>query len=75
MGAMILVAAPAGAQMMSGTSSMSGMQYYVGTWSCMAGSVGQPQSKATATFTMESGLLRQYVVGAGARQNEKCLHA
>ena len=62
MGAMILVAAPAGAQMMSGMSSMSGMQYYVGTWSCMAGNVGQPQSKATATFTMESGLLRQYVV-------------
>lgn len=59
---MIAAAAPAGAQMTTGMATMPGMQYYVGTWSCMAGNVGQPQSKATATFTMDSGLLRQYVV-------------
>jgi hypothetical protein len=56
--------APAGAQMMNGRSTM-GMgpeQYYVGSWSCMAGPVGKPPSKATATFTLDSGVLRQWVL-------------
>jgi hypothetical protein len=55
----IAFAAPAGAQ---STTGMAAMQYYVGTWNCMAGPVGSPPGKATATFTMDSGLLRQSVV-------------
>jgi hypothetical protein len=50
--------------MMNGRSTM-GMgpeQYYVGTWNCMAGPVGKPPSKATATFTLDSGVLRQWVL-------------
>ncbi len=53
------VAAPAAAQPPAG---MAAMQYYVGTWSCVAGNVGQPSVKATATFTMDSGLMREWVV-------------
>lgn len=59
----IALAAPASAQMMS-ASSMGGanaLQYYVGTWSCMAGNVGETPSKATATYTMMSGLLHETV--------------
>ncbi len=55
----VAVAAPAGAQPMTG---MEAMQYYVGTWSCMAGPPGVPPSKATATYTIDSGVLREWVV-------------
>ena len=41
---------------------MAAMQYYVGAWSCTAGNVGQPLVKATATFTIDSGLMHQSVV-------------
>ena len=37
------------------------LQYYVGTWSCVAGNVGQTPSKATATYTLTSGLLHESV--------------
>ncbi len=60
----VLLAAPAGAQMMS-SQSMPGagaLQYYVGTWACMAGPVGKPASKATATYTLDSGVLRSWVL-------------
>jgi hypothetical protein len=59
-----LLAAPTSAQMMS-AQSMPGagaLQYYVGTWACEAGTVGKPASKATATYTLDSGVLRQWVV-------------
>jgi hypothetical protein len=58
------LAAPASAQMMSSqaTSGMGNLQYYVGTWACMAGNVGQPPSHATARFTLDAGLLRQWVI-------------
>lgn len=39
-------------------TGMSQMQYYVGSWSCSAGPVGQKPSKATATYTMDNGILR-----------------
>jgi hypothetical protein len=55
----LAVPIPAGAQSATG---MASMQYYVGSWSCMAGDVGQPPSKATATYTMESGVLRGLIV-------------
>ncbi len=58
-GALVALVAPAGASPMSG---MSTMQYYVGSWNCSAGNVGQPMSKATATFTLDNGLLREWVV-------------
>ena len=52
-------AAPAAAHPSMG---MTAMQYYVGTWSCVAGNVGQPPVKATATYTIDSGLMHQSVV-------------
>ncbi len=55
----VAFAAPADAQPVTG---MAAMQYYVGTWSCTAGPVGAPPSKATATYTIDSGLLREWVV-------------
>jgi hypothetical protein len=51
-------AVPAGAQ----TTGMGAMQYYVGTWSCLGGPVGVPASKATATYTLDSGVMRQWVI-------------
>jgi hypothetical protein len=59
-----LLAAPAGAQMMSAQSSpgAGALQYYVGTWSCEAGTVGKPMQKATATYTLDSGVLRSWIV-------------
>jgi hypothetical protein len=55
----VALGAPALAQ---GTAGMGAMQYYVGTWSCQAGPVGQPSSNATTTFTLDSGVLRQWVL-------------
>jgi hypothetical protein len=49
---------PNGVRAASGTAAL---QYYVGTWSCVAGSVGEPPSKATATYTLDSGLLHESV--------------
>ncbi len=59
----VLLSTPAGAQVMGAQSApgMGALQYYVGTWSCMAGVVGQPPQKATATYTLDSGLLREWV--------------
>jgi hypothetical protein len=54
-----LVAAPASAQPASG---MAAMQYYVGHWSCLAGSVGRPMSPASVTTTMDAGVLRQLIL-------------
>ncbi|MGA8575414.1 MAG: hypothetical protein WB609_06945 [Candidatus Cybelea sp.] len=65
-------AVPAAAQPSTG---MAAMQYYVGTWSCMAGNVGQPPVKATATFYHR---FRPYAsVGrrAGAGQDDEALRA
>jgi hypothetical protein len=52
-------AAPAGAQTATG---MAAMQYYVGTWACQAGPTGTPPSTATATFALDSGVLREWVL-------------
>jgi hypothetical protein len=52
-------AAPASAQPMTG---MAALQYYVGTWSCMAGPIGSPPSTATASYTIDSGVMREWVV-------------
>ena len=61
--AFVAAALPAGAQMMSGSGAMDpgNFHYYVGTWACMAGNVGQRPMNATATFTMDAGLLREHV--------------
>lgn len=37
------------------------MQYYVGTWSCQAGPIGSTASKSTATYSLDSGVLRESV--------------
>jgi hypothetical protein len=54
----IIAAVPTTARAASGTAAL---QYYVGTWSCQAGTIGKPASKATATYTLDSGLLRELV--------------
>ncbi len=54
-----LAVAPTSADAAGG---MAAMQYYVGHWSCMAGSVGKPMSPATFTATMDAGVLRELVV-------------
>jgi hypothetical protein len=51
--------APLGAQSATG---MAAMQYYVGSWSCVGTQTGQAPSKATLTYTLDSGLLRSWVV-------------
>jgi hypothetical protein len=51
-------AGPASAQPATG---MAAMQYYVGTWSCQAGVIGKLASKSTVTYTLDSGLLREWV--------------
>jgi hypothetical protein len=57
--ALVLIAGgPAAAQT---TSGMDAMQYYVGKWSCQAGTVGQPASNAMATYTLDNGVLRGWV--------------
>jgi hypothetical protein len=58
LGLAIIVAAPAAAQSATG---MGAMQYYVGTWSCSAGMVGQAASTATATYTLDSGVLHAWI--------------
>jgi hypothetical protein len=50
---------PAGAQTPGG---MAAMQYYVGTWACTGGGAGEPPSNATATYTIENGIMRDSVV-------------
>jgi hypothetical protein len=54
----VIVAAPSGARAASGAAAL---QYYVGTWSCQAGAIGRPVSKSTVTYTVDSGLLREWV--------------
>ncbi len=49
--------APMGAQSASG---MAAMQYYVGSWSCTGGMIGDP-THATSTYAMDNGILRQFV--------------
>ena len=55
----LVFAAPAGAQPATG---MAAMQYYVGTWACQAGPPGSPPSNATVTYTLDSGVLREWVL-------------
>lgn len=58
--ALIAVAGgPAGAQPAPG---MAAMQYYVGSWSCAATNVGRPPTTATLTYTLDTGVLRQWVI-------------
>ncbi len=62
--AALLAAAPAAAQMgaTSGPSDIGNLSYYAGTWSCMAGNAGEKPMHATAVFTLDAGLLREYVM-------------
>ncbi len=43
------------------SAGMDSMRYYVGTWSCQAGQPGKPQQNATSTYTLDGGVLRQWV--------------
>lgn len=50
----VVVAVPTTA---TAASPMAAMQYYVGTWSCIGGPLSKAPTKATATYTMDSGVL------------------
>ncbi|HEY6449530.1 MAG TPA: hypothetical protein VIX60_02495 [Candidatus Cybelea sp.] len=41
---------------------MAAMHHYVGTWTCTGCEIEQPSEKATVTFTLDSGLLREWIV-------------
>lgn len=43
------------------SAGMSDLQYYVGTWTCQAGVPGKAPSHATAVYTLDGGVLRQWV--------------
>jgi hypothetical protein len=61
--AILAAAAPSGAQMTAqGPSDVGNLHYYVGSWSCTAGNVGQKPMHANVTYTMDSGLLREFVM-------------
>lgn len=55
----LALVAPAAAVQPSG---MAAMQYYVGTWACLAGEPNHPPSHATVTYTLDLGVLRQWGV-------------
>jgi hypothetical protein len=44
------------------TGGMSAMQYYVGSWTCMAGNAGEKPMSATVEYTLNSGVLREWVL-------------
>ena len=50
--------APAGAA----GGGMDAMKYYVGSWTCMAGSTNQKPVSATVEYTLNDGVLRQWVL-------------
>jgi hypothetical protein len=68
----VALGAPAGAATMMG---MDAMQYYVGTWSCMAGETGKPMDKATTTYTLDSGILREWLAVPAQRDMKTSYNA
>jgi hypothetical protein len=58
-------AAPAAA-----APGMAAMQYYVGSWTCTGGPVGAPPLNATTTYTLDSGLMHQWVTVPRQRQGK-----
>jgi hypothetical protein len=59
--ATVALTMPVAAQSATG---MDALQYYVGTWTCTGGNVGTPSQTATVTFTLDSGILREWIVVA-----------
>jgi hypothetical protein len=55
---LLVMAAPAGAQPMSG---MSAFQYYAGSWACRGGPTSHPPVNASVTYVLERGVLRDSV--------------
>ena len=53
-----ILIAPIGARSETG---MASMQYYVGTWTCTGGEIGEAATTATLTYTLDDGVLRQWV--------------
>jgi len=43
-------------------TGMSGMQYYVGNWSCMGGQPKKAPVRATISYAMDGGLMREWIV-------------
>jgi hypothetical protein len=41
---------------------MSSLEYYVGSWTCVAGNVGEKPVNATVEYTMNAGVLREWVL-------------
>jgi hypothetical protein len=42
-------------------TGMAAMQYYVGNWTCIGGDVGQKPVNATLTYTLDDGVLREWI--------------
>jgi hypothetical protein len=53
-----LVAVPLVAPSASG---MAVMQYYVGSWSCLGGPIGVKPVNASVTYTLDDGVMREWV--------------
>jgi hypothetical protein len=56
----VFLAAAAVPAVAQDSGGMAAMQYYVGTWACVA--VGEPDSNTTATYTITNGVLHDSVV-------------
>ncbi|HZV77209.1 MAG TPA: hypothetical protein VFF63_05605 [Candidatus Babeliales bacterium] len=54
----VIVGVPIGARPASGSAAL---QYYVGSWSCTGGPIGQTPVKAAVTYTLDDGVMREWV--------------
>jgi len=58
---------PAGAQ----SAGMTAMQYYVGSWTCTGGPIGQKPVTANVTYTIDNGVMREWVMVAAQGKMKK----
>lgn len=57
----VFVLIAAGQANVGAAPGAAALRYYVGTWSCRAGVIGQPAVRSTVTYTFDSGLLHEWV--------------
>jgi hypothetical protein len=50
-------------------TGMEAMRYYVGTWSCIWGAIGEEPYHFTSTYTMSDGILRTWISSKGYAQS------
>lgn len=58
-------------------TGMDALQYYVGNWTCTGGNIGSPPQTATVSFTLDSGILREWieVAAQGTMKNPYAISA